>query len=325
MASPVPRALKEGLESPEIHWLIDPSLAPLLEANPYVDELILWDKARWNNLSKHLKFYSLLKEIGRFRANLNKKGYDMALDLQGLLRSRILAYLSGSRERIGFTSKEPGGILMTRLVSKGPDSTLMGSEYLHLMKEMDIEVKDPAPRLFIKKETISRTEEILEQKGIRRPFFTFAPFTTRPQKHWILERWRLLAQEIHRHFGLPVVILGGPKDKGMAEHIIGNNDSIMKHLCSQATIMESAAVISMSQALIGVDTGLTHMGTALKRPTIALFGATCPYLDTPLQTTRVIYHKHPCSPCKRRPTCGDFPCMAEIGEDEILKELKKLL
>ncbi len=325
MASLVPRALKEGLDSPEIHWLVEPGLSPLLEANPFVDELILWDKSKWIRLTKHLKLLSLLNEVREFRSHMHDKNYDLALDLQGLFRSRILAYLSGSRERIGFASKEPGGILMTRLISKGPDSTRMSSEYLYLMKEMNIEVKDPAPSLFIAKEIASRAKRLLQRKGVEGPFLTFAPFTTRPQKHWIIDRWHGLALKLYREFGLPSIILGGPEDKEMAERIMGNDHSVMTHLCGQATIMESAAVISMSEVLIGVDTGLTHMGTALKRPTVALFGATCPYLDTPLETTRVIYHRRPCSPCKRRPTCEDFPCMGDITENEIVKELKKIL
>jgi heptosyltransferase-1 len=62
--------------------------------------------------------------------------------------------------------------------------------------------------------------------------------------------------------------------------------------------------------LVGVDTGLTHMGTALGVPTVALFGSTRPYLHTDSPATRVVYEPLWCSPCRRNPVCGgEFSCM----------------
>ena len=81
-----------------------------------------------------------------------------------------------------------------------------------------------------------------------------------------------------------------------------------------------------SSLLIGVDTGLTHMGYALGTPTIALFGATRPYLDTDWMPGKVLYHPHECSPCRRDPTCdGDFTCMKAISTDEVLNSAAGLL
>ncbi|MGE0082654.1 MAG: glycosyltransferase family 9 protein, partial [Thiohalomonadaceae bacterium] len=70
----------------------------------------------------------------------------------------------------------------------------------------------------------------------------------------------------------------------------------------------------------------THMGTAFARPTVALFGSTCPYLETGSARTRVIYHALECSPCRRRPTCGGaFTCMRGITCDEVLTMTKDII
>jgi heptosyltransferase-1 len=67
------------------------------------------------------------------------------------------------------------------------------------------------------------------------------------------------------------------------------------------------------------------MGIALRRPTLLLFGATCPYRDTTRADARVLYHARACSPCRRRPTCdGRFDCMRDIGVDEVLRALCEL-
>jgi len=78
--------------------------------------------------------------------------------------------------------------------------------------------------------------------------------------------------------------------------------------------------------VIGVDTGLGHMGIAFGRPSLLLFGSTCPYLETGQANAKVLYHSRPCSPCKRRPTChGAYDCMRDIGVDEVTRAARVLL
>ena len=88
----------------------------------------------------------------------------------------------------------------------------------------------------------------------------------------------------------------------------------------------SAGLVKQAAGVIGVDTGLTHMGIAAGIPTVALFGSTCPYLETGRDNVRVIYHGLVCAPCKRSPTCaGRFDCMVGITADEALSAFNELV
>ena len=88
----------------------------------------------------------------------------------------------------------------------------------------------------------------------------------------------------------------------------------------------SASLVSNATAVIGVDTGLTHMGIAAGVPTVALFGSTCPYTETGRDNVDVIYHKLDCAPCKRRPTCGGaYTCMTGILPTEALAGLERVM
>ena len=88
----------------------------------------------------------------------------------------------------------------------------------------------------------------------------------------------------------------------------------------------SASLVKQAVAVIGVDTGLTHMGIAAGIPTVALFGSTCPYLETGRDNVRVIYHGLQCAPCKRRPPCaGRFDFMVGITPDEALSAFNELV
>ena len=78
--------------------------------------------------------------------------------------------------------------------------------------------------------------------------------------------------------------------------------------------------------LVGVDTGLTHMGIAFATPTVAIFGSTCPYTNTGRTNARVIWLGLHCSPCKRRPTCGGaYTCLRDITPERVLDEAAKVL
>jgi len=158
------------------------------------------------------------------------------------------------------------------------------------------------------------------------PYAVFCPFTTRPQKHWPEERWKELLEIFADKMGLAVVLMGGPVDKVASERIMPTETPHWVNLTGRTSLQQAAAVMKQAAVVIGVDTGLTHMGIALDVPTIALFGATAPYLNTEGTSGTVLYHPHECSPCRRNPTCEAlFPCMGAISTDEIIRTARTLL
>ncbi len=318
MASPMIRTLRQGFPDARIVWLAEPFMADLLH-HPELDGVIFWDKGRWRRLLKEGRVLALLREIGSLRRRLKSERFDLALDAQGLLRSRALAWLSGATRRVGFDSREPGRFLMTEIISRGPGTKRMSSEYRHMMASIGLSPDGFLPELAVKAEDADAMRKRLRSAGIDGAYAVLCPFTTRPQKHWFEDRWAALAGEIRERMELPVVMLGGPNDVAAARSIAPSAGDGFHDLAGVTTLGQSMAVLQDAALIVGVDTGLTHMGTAFGRPTVALFGATRPYLETERETTAVIYHPRECSPCRRRPTCsGEFDCMAAISVDEVL-------
>lgn len=326
MASPMIRVLRESYPEAHIAWLAEPSTQALLRDNKKLNEVIVWPKGRWQDLFAGLRFLQLKREISRFADELRSRDFDLALDVQGLLRSRWLAWLSHAGQRIGFKSKEPGEFLMTKILSKGPHTGMMGAEYRHIMEELGLATGEFHPDISLSQEDEGSGVELVKRAGISGTYVVFAPFTTRPQKHWFEDRWADLAASIDRTLGLPLVLLGGKGDMDQAEKIRLKAPKNLVNFTGKTTLPQGAAIIKNSSLLIGVDTGLTHMGAAFDRPTIALFGATCPYLNTAGKKTRVIYNRMPCSPCRRSPICkGDFTCMKSITVTGVMDEAMNIL
>lgn len=322
MSSHLADGLRRKYPDAGIYWLAEPQVAPLLAHHPALDAVIEWPKLRWKELLRTKRFITLFGEVRGFVARLRKERITLAIDAQGLLRTRILAWVSGASQRVGFDSREPGKSLMTTVLSKGDGDSQMGSEYFHLLEQLGADTDNLGQSLNLDQGSYAQAADTLARCGIDGPYLVFAPFTTRPQKHWFEQQWVQLAQEMARTVALPVIWLGGPGDSQTAETLALRGGGI--NLAGKTTLSTAAAIIARSSLLVGVDTGLTHMGTAFRIPTIALFGSTCPYTGTRSPNTIVLYHHMPCSPCRRSPTCnGTHDCMGAITVDEIMESVTR--
>jgi len=164
----------------------------------------------------------------------------------------------------------------------------------------------------------------LAESGLNTPFIALCPFTTRPQKHWINAHWQTLIDDLLALGGYPLAILGGPDDSTAAATLIGDRPVV--NLAGKTNLQQAGVVIKHAACVVGVDTGLTHMGHAAETPTIAIFGSTRPYLDAQKPASVIIYQDRHCSPCKRRPTCdGRFDCMHEITPAQVLTQVQYAL
>lgn len=321
MASPLAEGLRIKFPEARICWLAEPQVAPLLEDNPSLDSVIVWPKLQWKVLFREKKFSRLFSEVMAFARKLRGEKFSLAVDAQGLLRTRLLAWFSGAPQRIGFESREPGQHLMTRLIPKGDEAHLMGSEYFYLLRQIGMETTAELKKsIHLSDARHTEASQALAKAGVTGPYAVFAPFTTRPQKHWFEHLWVQLAHEVSEKLNMTVIWLGGPSDASAAEAL--SRDGGGYNLAGKTGLGASAAIVSKAAFVVGVDTGLTHMGSAFCLPTVALFGSTCPYTETRSPYTTVLYHPLPCSPCRRTPTCnGRHDCMQAITVEEVLQAI----
>lgn len=329
MASPLIRALRDHYPSAHIAWLVQPEAVPLLAANPRLNEVIVWPRGEWQRLWREKHYWQLARVVFAFRRELRARGFDLVLDIQGLMKSGLLAWMTGAPQRIGLGSREGSARLMTRVVDKPQGDRRIGSEYRRMAEALGLNSEPFEMDLALSAEAENFAVGLISKRGLQNGYAVICPFTTRPQKHWVESRWPELVARMQTELadqpGLAVVMLGGPGDTEAAARIAAAVPSI-HNLVGQTGLAEAAALISRARLLVGVDTGLTHMGIAFAVPTIAIFGSTCPYLDTGRDNTRILYKALECSPCRRRPTCdGAFTCMREISVDEVLGTARELL
>ncbi|MCK9260405.1 MAG: lipopolysaccharide heptosyltransferase II [Azoarcus sp.] len=325
-ASPFVAALRQRYPEAHIAWLVEPGMEGLLEADPCVDDVILWPKAEWKRFWHAGQYRELAASVRAFSRTLKAQRFDTAIDLQSLLKSGWLTWLSGATQRIGLGSREGSQFLMTRVVPGGGTPGQISSEYRHLAQALGLDTTGFHPRLRLSP-TVQRSalDKLAHHGVVSGHYVVFAPFTTRAQKHWTEEAWRALALRVQRDLGLRPVVLGGPGDRDAAQRIAGKDAGALA-FAGETTLAEAAAIVEHAALVIGVDTGLSHMAVAFNRPLVALFGSTRPYLDAGRANARVIWLGLECSPCRRSPSCGGaFPCMRDIDPARVLDEARIVL
>jgi heptosyltransferase-1 len=301
----------------------------LIRSHPELHRVFSWDRRGWKELLKRGKLLTLLREMTTLVAEIRRERFDVVLDLQGLLRSGVASLLSGAGTRIVLRPREGSHLFATHVVdrhrSQG-DPREVSSAYRYLARELGLSVEDFRMEVPLSERDRAFRDRILRDHGLESGFAVAVPFTTRPQKHWLEDRWALLTDRLGEELGLGTVILGGPGDREADGRIRELARGRPVSLVGETTLSEAAAIIERAELVVGVDTGLTHVGLALRRPVIGLFGSNVPYTRTFWDRARVLVHWLDCVPCKGNPTChGDFTCLRLIEVEEVLGAAKELV
>lgn len=327
MASGLIPALRSRYPEARLVWLLDEVNVDLLRHNPRLDHIYVWPRKAWRRLLRQRRYRQLWHEVSTLVRQLRAERFDLVLELQGLLKGAIWARLSSGRRRIGLGSREGTWIWMHHVIPRDNTvSPMMSKEYRQLAEWLGCQPDDFHYDLVYAETDRLAVREKLAAKQIVGDYAVLCPFTTRPQKHWLEAEWWLLAKRLIKELGLNVLITGGAGEAAEAErwvHAIGPG---AHHLAGQTTLSMCAALIDDAALTVGVDTGLTHMASALGRPAIVIFGSTLPYTETGSPWTRVIHSKLPCVPCERHPICdGAYDCMKEHSAASVMAVARELL
>jgi len=328
-ASPLIRALRRTYPHARLSWLGEAHTTDLVENHPELHRIFSWNRKRWKTLLKKGRFLTLVREARELVGGLRREDFDVVLDLQGALRSGVMSFLTGAGTRIVLRPREGSHLFATRVVDRQRDQGNrweISSEYRHLARELELDSQGFLMEVALSEHDRDFANRAIQEHRLENGFAVAIPFTTRPQKHWFENRWALLAGRMKEEYGLSTVFLGGPGDREAQERIRSQVGPDAVGLVGGTSLTEAAALIERAALVVGVDTGLTHMGLAFQRPTIGIFGSNIPYTKTFSDRTRVLIHWLECVPCKGHPTCdGDFTCLRLITVDEVMEAANQIL
>lgn len=159
------------------------------------------------------------------------------------------------------------------------------------------------------------------------PYLVLAPGATWPAKEWPVSLWRALVAALASAPGPRLKILMPPGRKGDWGSLADGLPASRAEVLPELTLPAVKNLLATAEALVSVDGGVMHMGVALGRPTLALFGPTDPRIWFPYEKMgpfRVLALAPECHPCDLH-RCDAFICLPELRVDRVLAELRRLL
>lgn len=324
LATSMVKTIKDVDTHANIFFITTPVGKEILLNNDYIDEVIVYDKK-----TEDKGISGIIKITKKLRRCIS--GNDsIFVSPHRFTRASILGLLSGSKMRIGFSNSSLS-FFYNRVVPYrfGIHEVERNFELLRAVFN-DIGNRSPdRPKLFPADEDYSKVREMIySQTGTDRSIVSIAPGSIWFTKRWPLELFCKLI-ELLRNNGVYIVLIGGKDDMEICESLSGN---CVVNLAGRLSILESAAAISLSKAIVTNDSAPLHIASAMNIPTIAIFGATTPSLGfAPLADNSIIIEKKDivCRPCGRHGSMKcrkkSFECMYKIYPEMVFNEIIKVL
>lgn len=321
LSTPLVRNLRKIFPDSFLSFLLIPETKNVLENNPHLDEILVYDKRRKKGIG------GLLQMLSRIR----KRQFDLAVIPHRSMRSALLAYLSAIPERIGF-DKSAGSFLFTRKVGY-PTETHEVDRNLSLLSSLSAELTDASPELFPSPEDFSCVRRRLLDSGIREQdrIVGIAPGSVWATKRWLPERFAEVSQLLVDDEGAKIVFIGSEDDLDICGRVADRMNGNPLVLAGRTSILQSAAMISLCKAVVSNDSASVHIASAMKTPVVAIFGSTIPEFGFgPYGVGHAILQKDVyCRPCGMhgRKKCPEehFRCMKEITTQEVFQAISSLL
>ena len=279
-AIPVAHALRRARPGVHLTWIVEAREYALLKDHPDLDSVVPVDTRLWRRLIRRPSgVREVLGKVGRLRGRIRGARFDVALDLQGLIKSGLLTAYTGAPLRIGFTAdhcREGLNCLFTNRRVRPPAGAVhVVDQYLALLGPLGI---PPGPVEFhvpIPSHAARRMDDFLGEQGVKSRDLLVAinPGAGRANKQWPVEHFSRLAERLAQEPNVRILLLWGPDEVHMARRI-RDGSNVGALLAPPTDLHELAALLRRSALMVANDTGPLHLAAALGTPTLGLFGPT---------------------------------------------------
>ncbi len=323
---PTLAAIGEALPEAEISWAVEKSAAEILRGNPLLTDLIEIDTRA---LRREKKWAAKLS-LGRQQLQqLRAQKFDIALDFQGLLKSGLIAKLTGAPRRSGFAKKnlrEPlSRFLLTENVSVPAKIHVIEKNLRLTEKALGVEIPlagdDYAFPVATGSEHRREAENVIREIGD--DFVILNPGGGWPTKLWEAERFGVLADRIFSEFDLKSVINFGPGEESLAQRV----QTASRRGVTLAASLSLKGFYELSKRAafyVGGDTGPTHLAVAAGAPVVGIFGPTEWWRNGSPRAGDLCVERFDigCRENCHRRQCNNWICL-DIEVERVLQAVKK--
>lgn len=314
---PVAAALRRAHPTGQIDWVVDARHAELLDLVRVLDRVIALEGATPGG------WIRAVRELRRVR-------YDVALDLQGLMKSALLARASGPRRVIGFSIwhlREKGARPFYSEVGEDRRAEAGSQDHvilknLRLLETVGVRTPDVE---FPLRDAASPAADVVHGLLAGAPFALLNPGAAWPNKRWPPERLGGVASFLRDVRGLRSVVLWGPGEAPLAQAVVDASDGAA--ILAPPTRMADLVRLSRAAAVVvSGDTGPLHVAAAAGAPLVAVFGPTDPLRNGPWAADDVFVSRYDACGCHYQRRCHQARwCLDDVGVAEVTAAIQQRL
>lgn len=324
MATPFFASLRKTFPESTITCLCRPLVADIFRFSPQINQIIELDESGGRSGWKAIRVNA---------RRLRRERFDLAISLPNSLSAALIFFLARIPQRIGYRGDwRRFALTGSRPFPRQGKRPHRVEYYLQLLK-----LTTTAPKyhrmlsLTIPDKISTEVTGKLEQNSIdaAKPYVALAPGAAQPDKMWMPERFAELAKRLEGE-GVPVILVGGPAERELAESIVQSSGVLKEHnLIGAGSLLFTAEVIRQAAVFVGNDSGLAHVAAAVGTRSVVLSGPgdqteVAPYSDNATTIAKDIF----CKPCYKN-YCWrkDKPleCLELIEVDEVYAQLRNQL
>jgi len=318
-ALPVATALRRRFPRARITWVVEDWTAPLVVGHRAIDRVIVFPRMGGIPVS-----WRWLRTFRAATRALRSEPYDVAVDLQGLLKSSVVALLSRARWRIGTPYQREGARWVSRPVPRRPGRVHIVYQYLRAAEFLGASAEPVIFDTPVQPDAMNAVARLLACMNLgSRALITVNPSASTPTRSWPIAQW---AQVVDALADAGTVVLVGSRDQ-VARHaeVSMRARRTPYDLTGRTTLAELVALLSRSAIHIAPDTGSAHIAAALGRPVVGLYGPTFPWRVSPYgQAQFVVYHGERCGlGCPQ--WCVRRRCLRAAAPDEVVAQARRAL
>ena len=323
---PTLAAIRTHLPEAEISWVAEQRSAEILRGNDLVDNLIEVDT---KSLRSGKVIEKMLIEGAKQVKNLRQYDFDIAIDFQGLLKSGMIAKLSGAKTRWGFSRadlREPAA----RVFYTDTAKVASGSHVIRRNLALAEAALGPGLNSGELRFPITITPEHRDEASsianrVAGNFAILNPAGGWVTKLWHPEKYGQLADKIWDEFGLTSLVVTGPNEAALAAEVLRASRS-GKTIAAEPSLKGFYELAKSAQVYVGGDTGPTHLAIAAGAPIVGIFGPTEWWRNGSLNPADICVERLDIGcrvDCHRR-TCSNWICM-DISPDTVFAAVRERL
>ncbi len=332
MTSPALNVLRKKFPDAKILLITNTISKDFFDADTAVDEVLTfnwpWPYHKSDNLFTYPKFKDLVLLIRRLRS----EQIDMLVDFRGDLRFIILfGVLAGIKVRISNSRSGRTDLLAYSSIYDFNKHEV--ERAVDIVRCLDINTQEIRPKfVFHREETRIIIEKFKQETGLSYPakIAIVAPYSSKDVKSWPPEYFIDVITYL-KNKGYVVLVAGTKGEATDAEKLLKNFDGSVYSFAGKTTVREMAALIAVSNIIVGIDTGVLHLAACFNIPIVAIFGPTRAIEFSPYSPNCTVVDLHSCR-CNQfmhlkcdYPQQGYAECLYQLKPERVIKVIEEVL